>query len=242
MGREVRRVPVDWKHPVIPNPYWEMQMMSRRRRGAPESRLHGPEVTFKPLFENFTGRQADWERELENIRNRTGSDWRFNLQWHLGIYEDDDRDRTCSCHPGELAFKHPLHGWSEDGMEEIDLGVAESEDALYEYAIAEKMTEKPDPADFLPVWDVPEDELGWCLYETVSEGTPVTPVYPTASALVEHLVTYGMDWDQEPMRREAAERLVSMGGSLGSFLVQNGTIYDGAKDLDRIPQTEASGE
>lgn len=43
MGREVRRVPLDYKHPTEPNPYWAEQKLRRIMRGAPEPRLHAPD-------------------------------------------------------------------------------------------------------------------------------------------------------------------------------------------------------
>ena len=80
----------------------------------------------------------------------------------------------------------------------------------------------------------PPDELGWCLYETVSEGSPVTPVFATAEELIEHLATEGIDWDHKPYRREAAEALVRSGHSMGSFVVAGGQLFDGARDLDLL--------
>jgi len=38
---------------------------------------------------------------------------------------------------------------------------------------------------------------GWQVWETVSEGSPVTPVFATAEALIDHLAQYGIDWDQK---------------------------------------------
>jgi hypothetical protein len=49
-------------------------------------------------------------------------------------------------------------------------------------------------------------------------------------------VTVGEDWDQQPYRREAAERLVATGCSFGSLLVHSGEVFDGARDLDRIEE------
>jgi len=56
---------------------------------------------------------------------------------------------------------------------------------------------------------VPEGE-GWQVWETVSAGAPITPVFPTAEALVEYLVQTGSDWDG-PVSREAAEAFVRDG-------------------------------
>jgi len=63
------------------------------------------------------------------------------------------------------------------------------------------------------IWDSPENKKiaeewdrrkheppkgeGWQVWETVSEGSPVTPVFPTAEALADHLALYGDHWDQK---------------------------------------------
>jgi hypothetical protein len=37
---------------------------------------------------------------------------------------------------------------------------------------------------------------GWQVWQTVSEGGPVTPVFPTAEALIRHLAEHGDSWDE----------------------------------------------
>lgn len=52
----------------------------------------------------------------------------------------------------------------------------------------------PDPDYCRPAY---EEEPTWFqVYETVSEGTPVTPPFPTKEMLVEYLVEHGTFWDQ----------------------------------------------
>jgi hypothetical protein len=84
---------------------------------------------------------------------------------------------------------------------------------------------------------------GWQVWETVSEGSPITPVFPTADALVAHLSTVGTTWDQKayvgrlakgPWRREAAEAFVRDGWA-PSFAVFGGVMLEGARDADRFP-------
>ena len=145
MSREVRRVPLDWRHPVEPNPHWRLQQAGRWRRGDLEPTLHGPEEMFTPL---------------------------------LGGARDEDEDE----------------------------------------------------ADYMP--DFGDADLGWCLYETVSEGTPVTPVFATAEALIEHLCTVGQDWDQVPMRRASAEAVVRAGHTLGSMAVVDRRVLRSDMDAD----------
>ena len=56
--------------------------------------------------------------------------------------------------------------------------------------------EPPDPAYYRPPWK--EEEATWFqVYETVSEGTPVTPAFATAEELVDYLVKNGDFLDQK---------------------------------------------
>lgn len=66
----------------------------------------------------------------------------------------------------------------------------------------------PDPEYYRDAW--PDGAvLGFAVYETVSEGTPVTPTFATREELVEHLVKHGTDWDHgEGWARKAAEGFV----------------------------------
>lgn len=52
----------------------------------------------------------------------------------------------------------------------------------------------------------PKREHTWFqVYETVSEGTPVTPPFPSKKELGEYMERNGTFWSQEPMRKEAVD-------------------------------------
>lgn len=53
----------------------------------------------------------------------------------------------------------------------------------------------PDPAYYRPRWK--EDATWVQVYETVSEGTPVTPPFATKEELIDYLVANGDFWDQK---------------------------------------------
>lgn len=220
MGREIRRVPVGWQHPMEPNPHWVFQQAWRHRTGRPEYKLTPPNMRFSPLFDDFLGAVADAREERRQITERTGRGWEFNVEYHLTGCRDLDTGKV---------VVHPM--WIFDGDEERQVDVRDG-DHLAELLLSQ--VADPDPAEYMPVW--PEGtELGWCLYETVSDGTPITPVCPTAEALVEHLCTEGDDWEQTPWRREAAEQMVGQ-GSAPSFVVHGGQVLEGGRDSDRIAQ------
>lgn len=75
----------------------------------------------------------------------------------------------------------------------------------------------------------PEGE-GWQVWETVSEGSPVTPVFPTKEALVDYLAANGDTWCQKrgenPPSREAAQAFVD-GGWVPSMVMVGGQVFTG---------------
>jgi hypothetical protein len=179
-----------------------------------------------PLFDDYEKARARHVDELGQISRREGHEWTWPLGYYLHGWDDDGARREATT----------FTTWDADG-EPVEV-VVRDEDHLQALLIQDKTSEVPDPAGYMPAFDVPPDELGWCLYETVSEGTPVTPVFVTAEELVEHLATVGEDYDQEPYRRAAAERLVGDGSSVGSFVTLDGgaQVLDGARDADRIAE------
>lgn len=238
MSREVRRVPLGWKHPVEYNPHWQWQASTPYGRSRPASRLHGPTERFVPLYgESFTPAHEQWERERVEWGAGKHEHLEFLMQYHSPegfLNKDGSRDTP-----------KPYAVYADDGETVVREFFPQSvEELLAVYPYSEYAGE-PTPETYMPDFDVPEDELGWVLYETVSEGTPVTPVFATPEELIDHLATVGMDYDQQPMRRSAAETLVRGGSSFGSFMVVGNTWYDGAKDadlLDALPKSGAAVE
>ncbi len=53
----------------------------------------------------------------------------------------------------------------------------------------------PNPKYYRPKWTTYPTH--YQVYETVSEGTPVTPHFGTKAELVDYLVKYGDEWDQK---------------------------------------------
>lgn len=100
----------------------------------------------------------------------------------------------------------------------------------------------PDPDYYRPDWK-PEEMTWWQVYETVSEGTPVTPPFATQQELVEYLVANGDFWDQKrrqegyssmrctPWPRAEAEAFVFGDGYAPSFVVSGGKVMSGTEYL-----------
>lgn len=94
----------------------------------------------------------------------------------------------------------------------------------------------PDRDSYRPEFS---EEPTWIqVYETVSEGTPVTPPFSTKKALVEYLVQHGDFWRQNEGRggfsREAAEAFVDSGSVL-SMVVVDGRVIEGIDSAALFP-------
>ena len=89
--------------------------------------------------------------------------------------------------------------------------------------------ERPDRERYVP-YDVNGDLPWFQMYETVSEGTPVTPAFATADELIEHLATFGERYDDRtgsgPWDRERAEQFVRNEKWFPSFVMQGAAMYD----------------
>jgi len=76
----------------------------------------------------------------------------------------------------------------------------------------------------------------WQAYETVTEGTPVSPAFATPEELIEHLVAHGDYWDQrrgaKGYSRKAAEVFVKSGWA-PSGMIKDGTFYTGIESLTK---------
>ena len=109
-----------------------------------------------------------------------------------------------------------------DGHQRWEAGTHESLSSKYAEGLryyAEYAGNPPSVEHYRPDWK-PEEMTWFQVYETVSEGTPVTPPFATREELVEYLVENGDFWDQqrradgnsgmncEPWKRVNAEAFV----------------------------------
>jgi len=131
----------------------------------------------------------------------------------------------------DRSYRKELQEW-EDGKARWDAG--EKEEGYSHLTWEEWDGERPDPDYYFPEFTEPCD--GWCVYETVSEGTPVTPVFETAEELIDYLVENGDFWDQkrrkegnsfincDPWSRDQAEKFVKGYGWKPSLMMVNGEV------------------
>jgi hypothetical protein len=134
---------------------------------------------------------AGWEHPKTTRYNRA-----------TGVEEESFRPM----HDG--GFEKRLSGWLEEWENWKRSGYAEACKKYPEYigmgvtaAMSECHGGPPDPAYFAPDW--PESErTHYQLYETVSEGTPLSPPMPTLEDLARYLAANGDYWNQRRPGRD----------------------------------------
>lgn len=167
MGREVRRVPPNWKHPTI------------ERYG----RVDNQPMRDRPFDQEF----QEWLLDFDRVRR------------------------------GELTEVE--QGYWPRGLP----------DWFKDYP-------SPDPAYYRP-WK--DEEATWFqLWETVSEGTPVSPPFATKEELAQHLAAHGDEWDEKRRRGgwgiERARAFVEAGWAPSMVVINNpgeATVILDSKDI-----------
>lgn len=167
MGREIRRVPADWEHPL------QECKHSPWRGGCDQAKANGGKC-YHPLYDRpYREAVAEWKTEF--------------AAWERG-----ERDEYCDAESAKLEY------WEWNGN-------------------------PPEREYYRPDW--PEGAAThYQVYETVSEGNPVTPHFATQDELIDYLVTHGDFWDQSRgdggWSREAAESFVRGRGWSPSMVME----------------------
>lgn len=92
----------------------------------------------------------------------------------------------------------------------VDCSMCQGEGTLWESPEIEKLAEDWEPIE-------PPTGEGWQMWETVSEGSPITPVFATDSELVDYMVN-GDAWDHK-WTRQQAEAMVAEGFAMSRMAV-----------------------
>lgn len=149
---------------------------------------------------------ANWEHPKQQCRH---SPW-------AGGCDEAKRNGGQCYHPSyDRDFQAAAQEWRDglatwEGSERAKLFADEGKD----YEFWEWEGGPPDREYYRPAWK-PEEMTWFQVYETVSEGTPVTPPFATQEELIDYLVTNGDFWDQQRgdggWSRENAETFVGRG-------------------------------
>lgn len=198
MSREIRRVPANWQHPKCIR-----------------KRLEYGQYVFKEEYRPmFQGTHEDALKSYEENVKEWMDGWGL---WSQGLYreygsgENVSVAKTLKDWEQQIVDDRKSYGYSDDyGAEEMiryRTGLCSWQDAHGE------PPRYPNPDDYMPSGD------WWQVYETVSEGCPITPPFATAEELIDWMASTKDFWGNQ-WSREGAEHLVK-DGSAFSMIVEN---------------------
>lgn len=146
----------------------------------------------------------NWEHPKRRYYNNRGE----IKEGYKGLHDEDYESHINS-------WFEKLAKWQSEGKSIVEF-------IRYEGRMLEEET-------FRPAWK--EDEATWYqVYETVSDGTPVTPPFATKGELVDYLVKYGDFWDQKRgdggWNRASAEKFVNQGHTFSLVVDSVGIIRE----------------
>lgn len=225
MGREVRRVPLDFDWPMgepwkgYLNPHYKPCPNPDCRAGrTPDGAAleHLVHLILIAGGDSLRGRLHPWLASA----GVEGLGWHFH-ELTTGLAErSPDRPFGHDCIDRWVATRKVIAaaGLDPDKWGKCPTCHGHADDpATHEAAEA---WEREDP----PTGD------GWQLWETISEGSPITPVYPTAEGLIEHMSQPNdrgrHPWDRG-WSREVAEQFVRGPGWAPSFVASANGLVDG---------------
>jgi hypothetical protein len=246
MGREIRRVPLDFNWPL--NKVWE-GFVNPHNKPCPE--------TGKTCFSGYKA-EYHWLEQVCQLMARMGDEaanapYESEFKARGRIYPDPALSRWESAPehftgqgftliplgPGLAQLVEALSGEKCGGvmgssgtawglMKRIlkagGIKTAKQRDQWIYCPVCEGRN--MDPAvwaahDAWKPYDPPTGE-GWQLWETVSDGSPISSVYGTRELFVKHLINKGYS-------PESAERFTEMGWAPSGIITQNGQLL---QDID----------
>ena len=170
--------------------------------------------TYIPLFDgSHAALAAQWDAD--------------EAHWNSGL-----RPQYYPGHPEiDLANAIRVHGLDSAmrtrWVPAADLGHAPSSDTWTDYA-----DERPRVEDYRPDW--PDADATWVqLYETVSEGTPVSPAFATLPELRAWLLAHGDYWSSTPPSEASLDLLIHHGVA-PSFIVRGGYVAPWQKQAEGL--------
>lgn len=201
MSREIRRVPQNWQHPkaIYTHFYPGKGYLTKEK--------------YRPMYQRDHGEAViEWKKELDKWI--TGS-----KLWQDGYYINYGGKKQTKQEVFDECLKHieedrAKHNFGSDYRQEEKMKY-QTGSCSYSDLVGEA-PRYPDPEDYMPVGE------WYQLFETVSEGTPITPPFPTPHLLVVWLST-NKDYWGEQWTREQAEGILKL-ESVPSFITSNNKI------------------
>jgi hypothetical protein len=164
---------------------------------------HRREECYKPLY------SRSYKEAFQEWRDEDQPDWLENYdKWQEGLYR---------------ILKGPWEPipWDDWAKEERFKDIRTYED------YAGVCPASPDPSDYMPDWPVAE-RTHFMMYEDTSEGTPISPAFPTAEALARWLAdTNASAFGGDGATYEEWLGMIHRGSSIGGFMMIGGQFKTG---------------
>ena len=242
MGREVKRVPLDFDWPI--NEVWKGYLLPEELRETPV-------------------------RRMRTRRRHPGTEVRVEAITNLFLTLDEDRrsqHQGRPMHPYLTALRN-VYTARRPGPEIADLGTGLAgremgflgHDSIDQYRATSAVIKAagldpetwgicpmcqghgavetyPGQRDAAEAWEPtePPEGDGWQLWETVSEGSPITEVYPSRDQLIAYLMSPANCWGiSRPLTREQAEAFVGEGWA-PSMITVDGRLMPGAAAIGDV--------
>lgn len=254
MGREIKRVPLDFDQPL--NRVWSGFLQGAELRGEPCPDCKGGQTWAGWWLQTMSYRLSMLAADVrEQDRGRPLHPWLADdpypvtddgeIDWETRRYSRRPQVQRPS--RDILTLISGLSGQSEDRLLE-SFGCNAEYDIYRAIVIAaglgdewgvcttceahgslERYPGQRADADAWEPTDPPTGD-GWQLWETVSEGSPISPVFADAESLAQWLTTEDACWGamQTPMTIEQARGFVGAGWA-PSFIGNAGGIHGGAE-------------
>lgn len=254
MSREIKRVPVEFDWPL--NERWSGYVMPDSLNGERCPECDGGQTWAGWFLQNWCSRLQMMGQDVgEQSLGKPMHPWLANDPYPVGRwdYSDDrnhqyklarpsadmadlvgglaggDRDRVLSRFSGS-SYKLYRTIVTAAGLDE-SWGVCthcRGEGVLeqYEGQFAER-----------DAWDQtePPEGDGYQLWESVSEGSPISPVFPDREGLIGYLMSDANSWGiSRPLTRSQAEAFVGLGHSIASGVFVGGEMIPGDAAVERL--------
>ncbi len=184
MGREIRRVPENWQHP-------------KRIKQIIDHGVYKIDEGYRSMYQGeFSEAVADFHEEM-NKWMEGYNNWNngFYSDWEKGMVTKEEAMKKFA---GYIIEERKKHKFSQDYCEEE---LQRYEKGICSWTDVSHLPTYPNPEYYMPFGE------WYQLFQTVSEGTPLSPPFATKEELIEWLSNNKDFWGNK-WSREGAESMV----------------------------------
>lgn len=229
MGREIKRVALDFDHPVgetwggYVNPHWA-ECEACNGRGSTMARLRLQDLVSLLMLSGSDVASGECHPYLRDVP----------LHHTRGVVCGPDMAELT----GALAGRAPCGFMGHDAVDQwvatdkILVAAGLDPKVWGTCPACEGEGNSPDSREAYDAWESTEPPAGdgYQLWETVSEGSPITPVFETAEGLARHLATHDV-WGSNVTSHEKWLAFINGPGWAPSFVVSSAGFQTGVEAI-----------